>query len=87
VVAELARGATAAGVLVAVIGVARAVLRPAQAQATLASALLLALEFFLAAGLLRLGQATSFTALAITAAIVVTRAIVARGLRPLAAAR
>lgn len=86
-VAELAALTTAAGVLVLLSGVIRAVLRPAAAAATLAAAFLLALEFLLAAGLLRLSHTATFTGLATTAAIVLTRTLVSRGLRPLAVAR
>jgi len=83
-VGDLAALATAAGTLVVLTGVVRSVLAPGSAAASFARAVVLALEFFLAAGLLRLGQAMTFTALATIAAIILTRQLISRGvLRPL----
>lgn len=82
---DLAALATAAGALVMGAGILRAALAPRSAAALLARAVVLGLEFFLAAGLLRLGDAMTFTALATTAAIIATRQLISRGvLRPLA---
>lgn len=85
-VEDLAAISTAAGALVVALGVMRAVVRPRSAASSFARAVVLGLEFFLAGGLLRLGDAMTFTALATVAAVVATRQVVSRGvLRPLAA--
>lgn len=82
---DLAALTLAAGALVVALGVVRAVIRPRAAAASFARAVVLALEFFLAGGLLRLGEAMTSTALATVAAIIATRQVVSRGvLRPLA---
>ena len=84
-IGDLAALATAAGTLVVLTGVVRAALSPRSAAASFARAVALALEFFLAAGLLRLGDAMTLTALATIAAIIATRQLISRGvLRPLA---
>jgi uncharacterized membrane protein len=78
--------ATAAGAVVLLAGIGHAALHPADAAATFARAVLLALEFFLAAGLLRLGQSVTPTALATALAVIAVRTVVARSLAPVVAA-
>jgi len=85
VVDRLAALAIAAGAIVLLAGIVHAAFAPREAAAVFARGVLLALEFFLAAGLLRLGSAMTFTALGMTAAIIVTRVVIRRGLQPLAA--
>ena len=80
----LASLAVAAGALVLVSGVVRAALAPAQAAARFARAVPLALEFLLAAGLLRLGEAMTAETLGTAVAIIFVRRFIAAGLRPLA---
>ncbi|MDP9384002.1 MAG: DUF1622 domain-containing protein [Actinomycetota bacterium] len=82
--ADLAALATAAGTLILLAGLAHAALAPARAAVVFARAVLLALEFFLAAGLLRLSESTSLTALATAAAVIAVRTLVSRSLQPIA---
>jgi len=71
----------ALALLVTTVGILRALLAPARAAAVLAGAFSLTLEFLLAAGLIRLATRPGFTALGITAAIIVVRQVIGLGLR------
>jgi len=80
-VAALASLATAAGAVILLSGLARAALAPRDAAGTFARSVILALEFLLAAGLLRLGATMTFTGLAVVVAVIATRRGVGLGLR------
>lgn len=77
----LSAAAVALGVLVFVTGAMRAVASPSVVAERFAGTLALALEFFLAAGLLHLGNAETFRALAVVAAIVLLRRLLTLGVR------
>lgn len=79
-IADLASVATAAGAIVLLSGLVHAALRPRDAARVVARSVVLALEFLLAAGLLRLGGTMTFTGLAAVAGVVATRRIIALGL-------
>lgn len=79
--AGLASVATAAGAVVLLAGLLRAALAPRDAAGVFARAVVLALEFLLAAGLLRLGETMTFTGLATVAAVIATRRVVTLGLK------
>ncbi len=68
-------------VMVILIGLVRAAAAGKAAPAELAASLGLGLEFFLAAGLLRLSAIDDFGALAVVAAIVVLRKLISTGIR------
>ncbi len=76
---------TAAGTLVMVAGLGHAAASPRDAAPIFARAVLLTLEFFLAAGLLRLADTASWNGLAITVGVLVTRTLVSWSLKPVAA--
>jgi len=78
--ADLAWPATGAGVIVLAWGLVQAALAPREAAATFARAVILALEFLLAAGLLRLGAAMTATELAAVVGVIATRRVVSLGL-------
>lgn len=78
--AGVASMATAAGAVILLSGLVRAALAPRDAARTFARSVVLALEFLLAAGLLRLGATTTFTGLATVVGVIVTRRLVATGL-------
>jgi uncharacterized membrane protein len=71
----------ALAIVVAAVGLARVPASGRGGPAELAAALALALEFLLAAGLLRLSAIDDFTALGAVAAIVLLRKLIATGLR------
>jgi uncharacterized membrane protein len=71
----------AIAVLVIVVGLLRVVPSGRAGPAELAAALTLGLDFFLAAGLIRLSAADSFAALGRVAAIVVVRKVIGVGVR------
>jgi uncharacterized membrane protein len=71
----------AIAVLVIAVGLVRVVPSGRAGPAEFAAALALGLEFFLAAGLIRLGSADSFAALGLVAAIVVVRQVIGTGVR------
>lgn len=77
----LASAASAIGVLVFVVGTLRALRDPSTVAVRFAATLGLTLEFFLAAGLLRLADEQSLLALAGVAAIVVLRKIAGYGVK------
>ena len=77
--AALVPAAIALGVVV--LGVVRAVAAPRQAAGMLARALALALEFFLAAGLLRLAALQDLSSLGLAGFIVLLRRVMSFGLR------
>lgn len=81
--AALAPLATAAGTVILLSGLVRAALAPRDAAPVFARSVILALEFLLAAGLLRLGTTMTFTGLATVVGVIVTRRLVATGLRRL----
>ena len=68
-------------VLVVVVGLVRLPTAGKAAPAKLAASIRLALEFLLAAGLLRLSAIDSYTALTAVAAIALVRKLVATGMR------
>lgn len=78
--ADLAWIVTAAGAVVLLAGLLQAALAPRDAAATFARAVILALEFLLAAGLLRLGATMTFTGLATVLGVIATRKLVGTGL-------
>ena len=69
----------AIAVLVIVVGLLRVVPSGRAAPAEFAAALTLGLEFFLAAGLIRLGAADSFAMLGLVALIVAVRKVIGAG--------
>ncbi len=75
--------ATAAGAVILLSGLVRAALAPRDAAGTFARSVALALEFLLAAGLLRLGEAMTFTALATVVGVIATRRLVGTGIKRL----
>jgi uncharacterized membrane protein len=81
VVRQAAWVPTAIGLLVILAGLAHALLDRRRAAASLASALALALEFFLAAGLLRLAALDTFAALGLAAFIIALRRVISYGVR------
>ena len=85
-VGALAGLAAAAGTVVLLAGLLQAARAPRHAAAVFARAVILALEFFLAAGLLRLGATMTFTGLATVVGVIATRRLVATGLRRLSRA-
>ena len=72
---------TAIALAVVVLGVVRALAAPSRAAGTFARALALALEFFLAAGLLRLAALQDLSSLGLAAFIVGLRRLISYGLR------
>jgi uncharacterized membrane protein len=68
-------------VVVVLSGPVHAARRPRDAAARFAASLMLGLELFLAAGLVRLASAQTLAPLGAVAAIVATRQIVSRGVR------
>lgn len=86
-VAGLAWVATAAGAIVLISGLVHAALMPRDAPRAFARSVVLALEFLLAAGLLRLGETMTFTGLAAVAGVVATRRVVGLGLSRISSAR
>ena len=84
VTGALASLCVAAGALVLLSGMVRSALAPGHAAARFARAVPLALEFLLAAGLLRLGDAMTAETLATAVAIIVLRRFISASLRPLA---
>lgn len=87
IVDAVAAAVTAAGTLILLAGIAHAALAPAEAAVVFARAVLLALEFFLAAGLLRLGEQASLMALASAASVIGIRTLISRTLAPVARGR
>jgi uncharacterized membrane protein len=71
----------AIAVTVAAVGLLRAPAAGRAAPAELAAALALALEFLLAAGLLRLSGRDDYEALAVVASIVLLRKLISTGIR------
>jgi uncharacterized membrane protein len=72
---------TAIGLAVVAVGVVRALAAPRHAAGSLARALALALEFFLAAGLLRLAALQDLESLGLAAFIIALRRLISYGLR------
>lgn len=73
------RGCVAVAVLVVAVGVPRTLRAGRAAPATLGETLRLALEFLLAAGLLRLALRPGLALLGVTLGIIVIRQVIARG--------
>ena len=71
----------AIGLLVVLAGLAHALLDRRRAAASLATALALGLEFFLAAGLLRLAALDTLAALGLAAFILLLRRLISYGVR------
>lgn len=72
---------TAMALAVVVVGLGRALVAPRHAAGTLADALALALELFLAAGLIRLAALQDLSSLGIAAFIVLLRRVMSFGVR------
>lgn len=80
VIGPVSAVAFAIAVLVITVGLARVVPSGPRGPGELAASLALGLEFFLAAGLLRLAAIDSFEALGAVAAIVLVRKVISRGI-------
>ena len=71
----------AVAALVIVLGLPRALAHPRHAGSSFASSLALGVEFFLAAGLIRLASAQDFETLGVVATIIAARRVIGLGVR------